>query len=270
MVKDKLRQIANVVFAVAQVVLSGLAGAGLLGGRTTGEIADDYPTLVGPAGYAFAIWGLIFLSCLAYAAYQASPDRREDPLLRKIGWWTVSAFAGNSLWLLAFHAERFLLAGALILSILLSLTGAFVGIVRFGRRRSISGEERWLVEAPIGVFFGWITAASAVNAAQVLVAYGFDGWGFLAEAQWSVALLLLGGLFASLVTAASGSAAYALAVVWALAAIAAEQLGDSAAVASAAGALVVLTMALLAAARTVRRRKERRPEKRPQPEPMSP
>ena len=269
MVKDKLRQGANVVFAVAQVVLSGLAGAGLLGGRTTGEIADDYPTYVGPAGYAFAIWGLIFLSCLAYAAYQASPDRRENPMLRKIGWWTASAFAGNSLWLLAFHAERFLLAGALIFWILLSLTRAFVGIVRFGRR-SISGEERWLVEAPIGVFFGWIAAASVVNAAQVLVAYGFDGWGFLTETQWSVALLLVGALFACATTAASGSVAYASAVVWALAAIAAEQLKDSAAVASTAGALAVLIVVLLAATRTVRGRKERRAAKRPQAEPMSP
>lgn len=268
MVKDKLRQVVNVVFAVAQVILSGLAGAGLLGGRTTGEIADDYPTPIGPAGYAFAIWGLIFLSCLAYAAYQASPNRREDPLLRRVGPWTASAFAGTALWLVAFHAERFLLAGVLILWILLSLAAALIGVVRSGR--TISGEERWLVEAPLGVFFGWITAASAVNAAQVLIAFGFDGWGFLTETQWSVALLLVGALFACATTAASGSVAYALAVVWALAAIAAEQFGDSAAVASTAGALAVLIVVLLAATRTVRRRKERRPAKRPEAEPMSP
>ena len=269
MAKDELRRVANVVFAVAQVVLSGLAGAGLLGGRTTGEIADDYPTPIAPAGYAFAVWGLIFLSCLAYAAYQASPNRREDPLLRRVGPWTASAFAGNALWLLAFHAEHFLLAGTLILWILLSLAGAFVGVLRLGGR--LTEAERWLVEAPLGVFFGWITAASAVNAAQVLVAYE-DARGVfgLAEVRWSVALLLLGGLFASLITAMSGSAAYALAVVWALAAIAAEQFGDSAAVASTAGALVVLILALLVATRTVRRRKERRAAKRPEAEPMSP
>lgn len=264
---SELRRVANVVFAAAQVVASGLAGAGLLGERTVGEISDEYPTLVVPAGYAFAIWGPIFLLCLAYAVYQALPAQRENSLLRRIGWWTALAFAGNALWIVAFQAERFLLAWATIVFILLSLAGAFIGIIRLGG--SPDGAERWFVEAPIGVFFGWITAANVANAAQVLVARGWDGWGLLSEVRWSVALLLLGGLFASLVTATSGSTAYALAISWALAAIAANQLGGSAAVAVTAGALAVLIVALLAATRTVRRRKGRRPAKRPEGKPLS-
>ena len=258
--KDRLRQFANVACAVAQVVLSVLAGAGLLGGRTTGEIAGQYPTPVGPAGYAFAIWGPIFLWCLAYAAYQALPAQRENPLLRRVGLYTASAFAGNALWLIALQTERFLLAWALILSILLSLAAAFAGILRLGR--PLTEAERWLVEAPLGVLFGWITVANVANAAQVLVAYAGRNVFGLAEVQWSVTLLLLGGLFAVLVTLASGSAAYALAVLWALLAVLVNGLETSATVASVAGTLAVIVVLALATARTVfrsRRRRERTP-----------
>jgi hypothetical protein len=41
------------------IVLNVLANALPLGGRTTGEISDAYPNLFAPAGYTFAIWGLI-------------------------------------------------------------------------------------------------------------------------------------------------------------------------------------------------------------------
>jgi hypothetical protein len=244
------RQIANVVSSIAPIVASGLVQARLLGVRTTGEISSQYPTLVVPAGYTFAIWGPIFLGCCAYAAYQALSGRRDDPLLRKVGWWTAASFAGNALWIAAFQAERFRLAEGIIAGILLSLAGAYAGLLRLDR--PLTRAERWLVEAPLGLFFGWITVANVANAAQVLVAYHWSGWG-LAETQWSVSLLLLGGLFASLVVTASQSRAYALAVVWALAGIITNQREAAPAVAATAAALIALIALLLPLAPALRR-----------------
>jgi hypothetical protein len=59
--RDLARRVAIVVGALFQV----LAGAIV----PIAAIADDTPSLVGPSRYAFAIWGPIFLLCLAYAAY---------------------------------------------------------------------------------------------------------------------------------------------------------------------------------------------------------
>ena len=48
-------------------------------------MSDRYPTLLVAAGYAFAIWGLIFLLDLAYAAWQATGERKRDDTLAHRG-----------------------------------------------------------------------------------------------------------------------------------------------------------------------------------------
>ena len=77
--RDVARQASTVVGALFQV----LAGAIV----PIGAIAGERPSLVIPADYAFAVWGPIFLLCLAYATYQALPANRHDPLLRRVGWF---------------------------------------------------------------------------------------------------------------------------------------------------------------------------------------
>ena len=43
------------------LVTNGLASALPINGRTTGQISDSFPLVFVPAGYVFAIWGLIYL-----------------------------------------------------------------------------------------------------------------------------------------------------------------------------------------------------------------
>ena len=69
------------------------AGAAIQG------VVDEGPrSLVEPALYAFTIWGLIFALSLAYAAYQALPSNRHNPLLRRVGPFTAAAFFCTGLW----------------------------------------------------------------------------------------------------------------------------------------------------------------------------
>ena len=58
MMQDRLRQVANVVFAVGQV--AAVPVLQLTGSWDIGAVSNRYPTYVVPAGYAFAIWSLIF------------------------------------------------------------------------------------------------------------------------------------------------------------------------------------------------------------------
>ena len=76
---DGKRDLARPVAAVAGALFQMLAGAIV----PIGAIAGETPSLVVPSDYAFAIWGPIFLLCLAYAAYQALPANRANPLLRQ-------------------------------------------------------------------------------------------------------------------------------------------------------------------------------------------
>lgn len=152
---DFARQAANVVGAIFHVV------AGLV--LASGELPKESITLIQPATYAFVIWGAIFLSLLAYAAYQALPANRENPLLRRIGWFTAAAFICTGLWSVFVPLRQFGLAQLMLLAIFVFLLIAYLCLSRSVHEHALSKGERWLVALPLGPFLGWVTAANAVS-----------------------------------------------------------------------------------------------------------
>ena len=155
-----------------------------------------------------------------------------------------------------FPARQFLLAQVVIASTFVCLAVACLHLAREARRRALSVTESWLVTLPLGLFFGWITAATFVGFATTFVALGLVGGG-AGEALVGVALLLLGGSLASVVILYAKAAPgpgfclpYATAILWALVAVIVNQYDDSILTTGAAvfaGALVV--SALLGALR---------------------
>ncbi len=214
---DLTRQAANVFGALFQI------GAPILTSEAVGRVSAENSTLVVPADYAFAIWGPIFLLCLAYAAYQALTANRESPLLRRVGWFSAGVFFSNGLWEILFPARQFLLAQVVIVVIFACAAVAYLRIAR-SERGVLSAAERWLVALPFGLLFGWITATTLVSFATTFVALGLLEGG-IGEAVLGAALLLMGGLVTSAVLLVGKAAppqgylAYTAAVLWALVAV---------------------------------------------------
>jgi len=68
----------NIIAYVLTVIINGLAGSTtLIGGVNTAAISDLYPTLITPAGFTFAIWGVIYFLLGVFVLYQALPSQRE-------------------------------------------------------------------------------------------------------------------------------------------------------------------------------------------------
>lgn len=224
--RDGVRQGANVVGAVLLVAVAVLTG------NDVADIANRNRSLILPAGWAFAIWGPIFALAVAYAVYQALPVRQNDPLLRRIGWWTAAALLGSALWEALFPARWFVPAQLAIAAVFVVLAVAFLRFVDDVRPDGATTAERWLIAPLLGLFFGWITAATLVGLAATLVALGFDG-DSLGAAIGGGGLLLLGvGIATTMVLVGMRGptllwAGYGAAVLWALAGVAANQADDS-------------------------------------------
>src|SRR5919107_3210132 len=217
---DLTRQVVTIVGALFQV----LAGAIV----PIAAIADDTPSLVGPVDYAFAIWGPIFLLCLAYALYQALPANRANPLQRRVGWFFAGAFFLNGLWEVLVPLRQPVLLQAILGGIFACLVVAYLRLLR--SERSVLGRaDRWLVALPLGLLFGWITAANVVSFNDTLVETGLLGSGGIGGALVGASLLLAGAAVASVVIWASKAGplqallAYAGAVLWALAGVVVNQ-----------------------------------------------
>jgi hypothetical protein len=212
-------------------------------GPSIGEVSNRYPTYVVPAGYAFSIWSLIYALVAGYGFWQASASQRENPLLRRIGWFTASAALACSIWAPVFQRSLFKLSVGVMLWLLISL---IVVVARIDRHSApFSRAERWLVYGAFSVFLGWITAATVANVAQTLTAGGWDGWGLPPKTWAMMALIMAGVISASVTVATKGNAPYALTVVWALVAVAVNQFSRAVATSSTRVGVVAVGMAVL-------------------------
>jgi benzodiazapine receptor len=218
--KDTIRQAAVVLSTIAVLVVNGLANALPLNGQTTGEISDRFQVYFVPAGYVFAIWGVIYLALIGYSIYQALPAQRQNPRLQRIGWLYVLSCAANIAWLFLWHYEIFEWTIVAMVALLLLLIAIYL-VLGIGRRR-VSTAETWLVSIPFSIYLGWITVATIANATSLLDYLNWSGWGIAPE-WWAVIMLVAATIIASLVSLTRGDVAYILVIAWAFAGIAVKQ-----------------------------------------------
>lgn len=245
--RDNLRQLLNVVLATAQIAVIAAGNNSSFDQRA---ISD--PPIV-PAQYAFLVWAYIYPASVVYAAYQALPGHRRDELLRRIGFWTASAYASMTMWAICAQQGWYWLTVVGIFWMLISLLGALVQIVAYDR--PLTRAERWLVVLPISIHAGWVTAAAIANTATTLDWAGFPRAG-LSDPLWASIMAVIGTAIGSGVTLWSrGNPGYALTVVWALVgiAVANRELNPGLAVVATGGAVAVAS-ALLWAQRSVNKR----------------
>nr|MBS0038460.1 hypothetical protein [Saprospiraceae bacterium] len=68
--KNTVLLLANSFTFVLVLAMNFIYGSGMWGTATVGEISAQYPTLITPAGYAFSIWGVIYLLLIGFVGYQ--------------------------------------------------------------------------------------------------------------------------------------------------------------------------------------------------------
>jgi hypothetical protein len=214
--KDTLRQISVIVTILVTLVINGLANALPINNLTTGQISDSFHVYFVPAGYVFAIWGLIYLGLIAFAIFQALPSQRENPRLRATGWWISLGGLANSAWIFLWQYEHFL---PTLVAMLVLLATLLVTYLRLGiGRTAVSTAETWTVRVPFSIYLGWITVATVANATDVLNYLKWDGFGIAPEI-WMSILLAMVLVISALMNFTRRDVAYALVILWALAGI---------------------------------------------------
>ncbi len=68
--RQKVLLLANTISLIFALTFNALGGSGAFNGKNVGEVSAQYDTLFAPAGYAFAIWGLIYILLILFVGYQ--------------------------------------------------------------------------------------------------------------------------------------------------------------------------------------------------------
>jgi hypothetical protein len=151
----------NLLNLVAYLVNSTVTYSSLTGiwGATNTELSKKYQTLLTPSGWAFAIWGPIFIWEGVFAVTQMLPAFRSLASVQSVAPWWWAACAVQVSWSFVFAQDIVTGATLLMLSILICL----VGLVVFGDRKRGSTAEYWLIRAPFALQLGWIIVASELS-----------------------------------------------------------------------------------------------------------
>ncbi|HEX7541521.1 MAG TPA: hypothetical protein VF352_05260 [Anaerolineales bacterium] len=220
--KNLVRQWINVLLVIATIVVNALANIIPFNGKNTGAISDQFHVYFVPAGYVFAIWGLIYIGLMTFGVYQALPAQREIPRLRSVDGFFILASLANILWLFLWHFEQFVGTLAVMLVLLAALIAIYM---RLGiGKTKVSKTETWLVRVPFSIYLGWITVATIANVTEVLDYLKWNGFGIAPEA-WMLIILGVVFIIATLMNLTRRDIAYAMVILWALLGIVVRQSG---------------------------------------------
>jgi benzodiazapine receptor len=210
------RQILNILGLIFALIINYLANALPMGGVTTKQISDAIPALFTPAGYVFAIWGIIYLALIGFTVYQALPAQKNNPRLQNISYWFFLSSLLNGIWVILWQYGQVTLSVLVMLGLLYSLlmvyTRSKIGIVR------PKGIESWALDIPFGIYLGWLSVATIANIAAWGVVSQWNGFG-LSPILWTVAVILVGVALAFAMIIRRKEIAYPLVLVWAFAGI---------------------------------------------------
>lgn len=202
----------------------------------TGYTADQLPIPVlqppvQPAGYAFAIWGLIYTWLLVSAGYGIW-KRSEDDDWHRTRLRLMASLALGTPWLwVANNAAA--MSTVLIFAMLVT---ALMALLRS------PAKDRWWLRTPVAIYTGWLSAAAFVSLGAVAPGYGIlmdaEGWAYVCIA---VALLLAAVVQRRMID----TPAYGLTIVWALAGIIVANLGANLGVAVLAAVGITLMVLVI-------------------------
>lgn len=195
--------------------------------------ADQFPVPqidppVQPEGYAFAIWGVIYLWLIIGLGYGLW-KRRDDAQWHAMRLALIPSLAVGSAWLAVAVASP-VWASVLIWIMLVT---ALVALFRS------PATDGWFAALPLGLYAGWLSAASCVSLGLLAA-----GYGYVDSSTAALGAIFLALVIASAVQNQLGRApSYGIAVIWALVGVVVHNLGTNMTVAAlAAGGAVALLL----------------------------
>lgn len=219
---EKRLGLFNLLAFSGMIAVNVLADALPLFGLTTAQVSRLYPTLIAPAPYAFAIWGLIYALLLGFCVFGLTPAGRASGQVGRAGGLFAATCLLNALWLIAWHALLIVWSLAILAVLLVSLSAIYLRL-RDGAP-AVNRPERIWVRLPFSVYLGWVSVAVIANAAAALVSLGWDSG---AAVFWTCLMAAVAAALGGVMLVRRRDWAYAAVIVWALVAIGVKNIGST-------------------------------------------
>ena len=214
--KGLTRQISVLVATVATLAVNYAAVLFRIGGLSTGQVADLYKIKFYPAGYAFSIWGVIYLFLAIYTVWQMLPAQRDNEKLDRVGMYYIYTSIGNITWIFLWQYQYPVLSIIPIVFMLITLLAAYRDI-----NTDTKPNEKWLLGVPFSLYVGWISVATIACISAGLYSLGWNGFG-IADDVWAMIMMVVAFVIVGFTVWKFHDWVWALVYIWAIVAIAAR------------------------------------------------
>jgi hypothetical protein len=220
----RMFQILNVIGFVAMVVVNFLANYLPINDMDTGYISDLYPNLFTPAGFTFAIWGLIYLLLAFFVIYQAQifgSKGKQLNFVKRIGYLFFTSCLLNLSWIFAWHYLMVELSLVIMILLLVNLIVLYNKLNQNDTSNQGLGEV--IIQVAFSIYLGWITIATVANVTALLVDWNWNGFG-LSDVFWMIVVMLVATIIVIRFMFKNNDWVYSLVALWAYFGIAYKRL----------------------------------------------
>lgn len=223
----KIKAALNSIAFVIMVYINYLSNALPINGKTPGQLSDLYVNYFVPAGFTFAIWGiiysalLVFVVCNVLSIINENIAKKINASIEKLSLRFVLSCVLNVAWLLAWHYQFVLLSVVIMALFLLVLINIFTQL-NIGQNTP-NQTVKWVFHLPFALYLGWICVAMVANVTAYLVQIEWTGW-LLDFSNWAIAMIIVAFLVLSFMAIFKNAVPAGLVGVWALYGIYAKRL----------------------------------------------
>lgn len=215
----KTLQILNGIAFGLTVFINYLSNTGAMDGKTIGSISNGIKSLFTPTGYAFSIWGLIYILLLGFSIYQGKSlliKDKDDDFVNKIGIWFFVSCVSNCCWVFSWIYGYTGISCIFIFLLLYSLLKIIINLnINLHNVNKITFA---FLHLPFIIYSGWVTVASVANVSSYLVKINWDGFGVSNE-TWTIVMIFISAIINLYIVVKRKMYVFSLVGAWALTAI---------------------------------------------------
>lgn len=188
---------AQLIAFFSTLFVNYLANAKPINELTSKQVSDMFPNYLVPAGFTFAIWGVIYtlLSCYLIYYLIVLIKKKTGTIFQfqKLALVFIASCIINCCWMVSFHHLQLGLSVLLMIALLSCLTFLFL---KTQGKIQLSLWPKFAFES----YFAWINVAMVANVCAFLVSIKWDGFGVPALTWAHIILMVLVclGLFISI------------------------------------------------------------------------
>ncbi len=201
----------NALLLIITIAVNYAGAAGIINGMTQKAVSAKFSTLITPAGYAFAIWGVIYVLLAATMIQLILKQRQSDfaQLINDISPLFALSVVFNIAWTISFSYLNMLIALVFIVALLVMLVLICLKLTTYKHAFQFR-----LAATGFGLYAGWVSLASIVNLAAFTVQINWNGFG-IARPTWAMIALVFALLVVTAITLKIRNIVYLLGVIWA-------------------------------------------------------